>query len=169
MATKTEKSDRELILKAAYNNSSAILYWHQIKHEKLTAMNTLLIGVATLLIPIIGSLALTDKNHYLDELQKITIESIIGILILSIVLGFIQLMHEYAIFSFYNSRNSKRAEAFYDNLDKSWEEAKSIADEFRIKNIDGWLLFPYALVVEAFLVLLALGGIILLVYSFLLR
>jgi len=166
METPTER-DQDLILEASYQQSTILLYWHQMVHEKITDINKNLIGIATLLIPIVGSVAIPHKLLRLNFSQKFTIGLILVILISSVTCGLLQFIHEALILRYFKTRNRDRAATFYDNLNKPYEVAKKKADKFRIKNNHWFYFFPYFLSLEGLLIIISLWMMFSLVFSFL--
>jgi hypothetical protein len=138
--------------------------------NKLTDINKHFIGIALLLIPLVGSLAIPPHSHDLNITEKIMIQNILSTLFTSICWGFVQIAHEYGILKFYNYQNSKRAETLYDNQNKSYKKAIELADEYRIKGnflVYSFFSFPFALVIEGYYLTQAIIQISHLVNSFL--
>jgi hypothetical protein len=119
MTTKNTQANEELRQRNKDSFQNAALYWNQLSNERLFEISKQLLGIAFIILPLTGSIVLSDKTiSTLDS--KLLILGWIS-LFTSIISGFYNFWEEAKYFN-YLSNDSSTREAIWSDTNVNTEE-----------------------------------------------
>lgn len=130
---------REEIHKNWHQAAHEALYWNKMANDRLAEINKQLLGLATLLLPLTGSVVVLQVEIN-DVLKTLLIGGWI-FLFLSILTGFIQIFIDAKFFKGYCDYNTERSETYHMNLGSTVAVAEAAVDRIEKPEISSGHLF----------------------------
>lgn len=161
MAIKNSEKDEHLRQRNKDTFHNAALYWNKLANERLFEITKQLLGITLIILPLTGSIVLTDKILCKSEINLL----VYGWLFLfaSIISGFINLWIEAKYFNYLSNSNSSREEIWSDSnklVERMTEETNKLD-----KTKPSSSFIP--LIIQSITLLLGVFFIILVIYSLL--